>query len=131
MAEVITTPYSTAIPYLVSSIPEWLDAYNAQRLAAYDLYDDMYRNAPDTALMLRGSDEKPIFVPTAKRVINTLSRYVGKDWGYEITPTDPASTIDDTAMLTAFGSLFARENIVGQFNAGLPEWLRRADWCWF
>lgn len=130
MADTLITPYASALPYMVSAMPTWTDAYDAQRLASYDLYDDMYNNRPDTALMLRGSDEKPIFVPTAKRVINTLCRYVGKDWGYEINPIDPNSTADETPLLEAFSSLFARERVISQFVTGLPQWLRRGDWLW-
>jgi hypothetical protein len=130
MAETaLTTPYATAIPFLVTAIPTWLDEYNAQRLASYDLYDDMYNNRPDTSLMLRGSDEKPIYVPTAKRVVNTLCRYVGKDWGYELVP-ETGTPADQEAAKTAFSALFVRESILSQFSVGKAEWMRRGDWMW-
>lgn len=126
----VITPYASAIPFMVSAIPSWLDEYNAQRLASYDLYDDMYDNKPDTALMLRGSDEKPIFVPTAKRVINTLNRYVGKDWGFEVTLGPTGTSDQQDACMAAFSALFVRENMLSQFAVSKPEWLRRGDWCW-
>lgn len=138
MADETITPYSTAVPFFLTAIPTWLDDYNAQRLASYDLYDDLFSNRPDQKLLLRGADDKPIYVPTAKRVINTLARYVGKDWGFEVlsgvNPDGTTSTTDgadvEKAKL-AFSSLFARENLGAQFSAGKKEWLRRGDWCWF
>lgn len=134
----VVTPYSTAVPFFLTAMPTWLDEYNAQRLASYDLYDDLFSNRPDQSILLRGSDDRPIYVPTAKRVINTLARYVGKDWGYEVHPgptkdpnADPDADPDVENARNAFSALFARENLVGAFSAGKREWLRRGDWCWF
>lgn len=134
----VITPYSTAVPFFLAAMPTWLDEYNAQRLASYDLYDDLFANRPDQQMLLRGSDDKPIYVPTAKRVINTLARYVGKDWGYEVLPgptKDPTEEIDAdpdiAAARSAFSALYARERLGAQFSAGKKEWLRRGDWCWF
>lgn len=127
----VQTPYATALPFIVGDLPAWLDEYNAQRLAAYDLYDDLFDNVPDTnTAMLRGSDDKPVFIPTAKRLINTLARYVGRGWGYAVDPA-LGSESDQIAMKTAFGSLFARERIISQFTTGKKEWLRRGDWIWY
>jgi len=134
----VITPYATAVPFFLAAMPSWVDEYNAQRLASYDLYDDLYANRPDTSLLLRGADDKPIYVPTAKRIVNTLARYVGKDWGYEVTPgpsKDPNEDTDgDNDILnarTAFGNLYSRENLGSQFSSGKKEWLRRGDWLWY
>ena len=128
----VITPYATAIPYIAAdAIPKWLDEYNAQRLASYDLYDDMYDNSPSTySLMLRGSDDRPIYVPTAKRLIRTMARYVGRGWGFTIDPT-MGTPADQEAAKLAFSNLFAREAILSQFVTGKPEWLRRGDWVWY
>ncbi|WMI33109.1 portal protein [Microbacterium phage RikSengupta] len=137
----LQTPYATAMPYVVSvSATGWADDYDRQRMQSYDLYDDMFFNDPSQfRLMLRGSNEKPILVPTAKKIINSLGRYVGKGWGYTCTASvadeasgTEASTPEQlaTAMM-AFGSLFARERLLSTFRAGVPEWLRRGDWLWY
>lgn len=132
MAEVtVTTPYASAIPFIATELPGWVDEYNAQRLASYDLYDDLYANVPDTNIaLLRGSDEKPIFVPTGKRLINTLSRYVGKGWGYVIDPA-LGSANEQEALKAALSALWRRERILSQFASGKREWLRRGDWVWY
>ena len=136
----LQTPYATAMPYVTSaSAGGWTDEYDRQRLLAYNLYDDLFNNDPSQyKLMLRGTNEAPIYVPTAKKLVNSLSRYIGKGWGYTCTATeaDPeagveASTPEQLATaMSAFGNLFARERLLSIFRAGVNEWLRRGDWCW-
>ena len=89
----LQTPYSTAMPYIVKGTSGgWTDEYDRQRLLSYDLYDDMYHNEPGRyQLMLRGSDEKPIFVPTAGSIIRSLARYVGRNWGFLSKLLSPTS----------------------------------------
>lgn len=135
----VTTPYATAMPYVSGTLQTWLGEYDAQRLASYDLYDDLFNNMPDTAvLMLRGSDETPIYLPTAKRLINTLARYVGKDWRYlaEQATVDDAGdpvTVDaedfDNAV-RKLENLWRRERLLAQFSSGKKGFLRRGDWVW-
>lgn len=132
MAETtVSTPYASAIPFIATELPGWVDEYNAQRLASYDLYDDLYANVPDTNIaLLRGSDEKPIFIPTGKRLINTLARYVGKGWGYVVDPA-LGSAAEQEALKVALSALWRRERILSQFSSGKREWLRRGDWVWY
>ena len=136
------TPYSTAMPYVVADAASagWQSDYDRQRLAAYDLYDDMFHNDPARyRLMLRGSDEKPIYVPTAGSIIKSLARYVGKNWGFRVVEpmADPGEeavevTPEQIALAQAtYGKLFARERLLSRYRSGVPEWLRRGDWCWF
>ncbi len=138
----LQTPYSTAMPYVVADAASagWQSDYDRQRLAAYDLYDDMYHNDPARyRLMLRGSDEKPIYVPTAGSIIKSLARYVGKNWGFRVVEpvADPGEeavevTPEQIALAQAtYGKLFARERLLSRYRSGVPEWLRRGDWCWF
>jgi hypothetical protein len=135
----VSTPYSTALPF-VTNTPSWLNVNDAQRLAAYSLYDDLYRNNPDTVkLLLRGSDEKPIYIPTAKKIINTLSRYVLKDWGFNVVPAeDPVtgeilspSDEEVKAAIVAYGTLFKRERFLTQLKAAKRDGLAKGDWCFY
>lgn len=126
---IIQTPYSTALPFLSGDIPTWLNEYDAQRLASYDLYDDLYDNSPVTQHLLRGDNDAPIFVPTVKRIVNTLSRFVGRGWGYEVDPK-AGTPAQQEAVKLAFSNLFRRERILSEFSNGKKEWLRRGDWVW-
>lgn len=137
----LQTPYSTAIPYVVGRASAgWADDYDVQRLLSYNLYDDLYNNDPTMfRMLLRGTNEKPIYVPTASKLVKSLARYVGKGWGYSCLPTVAdeiagveASTPEQLATaISAFGDLFKRERLLSVFRSGVPEWLRRGDWCWY
>lgn len=130
MAEAVVTPYASAVPFFSKAIPAWLDVYNAQRLASYDLYDDMYDNKPDmVSMLLRGSDNKAVYVPTAKRIINNLARYVGRGWGFAVDPL-AGTPAERQAATECYSSLFVRERMLSQFVTGKHEWLRRGDWVW-
>jgi hypothetical protein len=137
----LQTPYATAMPYVASaSAAGWTDEYDRQRLLSYNLYDDLYNNDPSQyKLMLRGTNDAPIYVPTAAKLIKSLARYVGKGWGYtcvagvadELAGIE-ASTPDQLSLATsAFGNLFNRERLLSMFRSGVIEWLRRGDWLWY
>lgn len=144
----IVTPYATAMEFVKGALPSKFNGeYDGQRVASYDLYDDLFASSPSTySLMLRGSDDLPIYIPTAKRMVNALSRYVGKGWGYAARPlgsdvsgeqgADPtgAPQVDSvayTASLDAMDALFRRENLLSVFNSSKKGFLRRGDWCWY
>ena len=137
----LQTPYSTAMPYIVAaSAAGWTDEYDRQRLLSYNLYDDLFNNDPSAyRLLLRGSNDKPIYVPTAAKLIKSLARYVGKGWGFTCSATEAdeiagveASTPDQVTLAqSAFGNLFNRERLLSVFRSSVPEWLRRGDWLWY
>src|SRR5690606_6341928 len=102
--------------------------------------DDLFHNDPARyRMMLRGTDEQPIYVPTASTIIKALARYVGKNWGFKVLQpvADPGETeVDATPEQIAlaqvtFGKLFARERLLSRYRGSVAEWLRRGDWCWY
>lgn len=125
------SPYQTVIP-LVGSLPSWVtDKMDQERLASYDVYDDMYHNNPDTyALMLRGIDDQPILVPTGKSVIKNMSRYVGRGFGFAVPKTKGTPAEQELAIVT-YGEFFKREEILSKFRSGVKELLRRGDLFWY
>lgn len=125
-----STPYST-VTSLMKNKPGWLNDYDAQRLGAYKTYDDMYHSNPGTyELMIRGSDDLPIYVPTAKNVINTLARYVGRGFGYAVGQDVSTPAIQQLAIETV-GAFFKRERILTKFAMGKKELLRFGDHFWY
>lgn len=125
-----STPYST-VTSLMKDKPGWLNDYDAQRLGAYKTYDDMYHSNPGTyELMIRGSDDLPIYVPTAKNVVNTLARYVGRGFGFAVDQEVGTPAVQELA-ITSIGSFFKRERILSKFAMGKKEWLKFGDQFWY
>jgi len=135
------SPYSSALPFVSqASIATWLPEYDAYRTAAYGLYDDFYFNSLDSSsTLIRGTDDKPVLVPTAKRLIKTLSRYIGRNWGFSIRQApnvgaEVAPTLDDATREELAGilsALWVRENLEQKFTTGKRSMLRRGDWIWY
>jgi hypothetical protein len=101
---------------------------DAQRILSYQIYEQIYWNVPETfVLQQRGSDADPIYVPTARTIIDTTNRYVAKEFGFMVDPN--VGTPEGQATLTrALTSLFRRERFWSQFAANKRFGLIRGDW---
>lgn len=124
-------PYDTAAPFFPGALPSWLGDYDARRLTAYQVYENMYWSSPQTfKLMQRGSEANPIYVPSGRVITNTMHRYAGRDWGIKVdealgTPAEQAEIIP------AFTNLFRRERMLAQYNSNKLYGLMRGDWCFY
>lgn len=126
-----TTPYSTAVAN-ITGLPTWLNTYDAERLGSYKLYDDMYHSNPGTQeLTLRGTTDMPIYMPTAKSLINTLSRYVGRGFDYGIMPGVAGETPQLETVSNTLSAWFARETVKSKFAMLKKEYLRFGDGFWY
>lgn len=122
------TPYSTAVP-LLGTPPTWMTPIDAQRILSYQLYEQIYWNVPDTfKLQMRGSDAHPIYIPTARTIIDTTNRYVGKDFAFAIE-SDVGSESEQAVLRNALTLLFRRERFWSKFAANKRFGLIRGDWC--
>jgi hypothetical protein len=96
------------------------------RLKAYELYEDMYHNRPEhIRITLRGGsddeddeDSIQIYMPSAKKSIEAVNRYLGVN--YTVIP-DPTveSNANYAGVTAAIVKLFKRERIkskIGQFK---------------
>jgi len=124
------TPYSTAAP-LMGTLPSWIGSLlDQQRILSYQLYEEIYWNVPETfKLTARGAEDRPIYVPTARTLVDTTNRYVGAQFGFAVDPM-LGSPNDQAALQLAFRSLFARERVRSQFAANKRFGLIRGDWLW-
>jgi len=123
----LVTPYSTVAPYF-GAPPSWLTEMDAQRILSYQIYEQIYWNVPETfKIMQRGSDADPIYIPTARTIIDTTNRYVAKDFGFMIDPNvgTPAGQL---VLQNALTSLFRRERFWSLFAANKRFGLIRGDW---
>lgn len=121
------TPYSTVEPMLGAK-PSFISAYDASRLRSYQIYEQIYWNVPDTyKLVMYGSDQPPIYIPTARTLIDTTNRYVGRDLGWIVEPGLGAQEEADS-LLIAWNSLMRRERFLSLYSATKKLGLIHGDW---
>ena len=123
------TPYSTTTG-LTGVLPTWLRPEDAARIQAYQLYEQMYWNAPETySLMARGSEAEPIYIPSAKIIVDACNRYLAKDFDFVIDPV--GGTPEDRATATALlRNMFVREGMYAKVAAQKRYGLIRGDSVW-
>jgi hypothetical protein len=127
MADLV--PYATAKP-LFGVLESWLPAEDANRLAAYQLYEGIYRNVPDAfKIIQRGTDANPIYVPSAKTIVEAKNRYLAKRWNFTL---DPKMGQDSERQLLAsmMTTLFQREMMYSKFATQKRYGLIRGDAVW-
>lgn len=114
------TQYSTVAP-LLGTLPGWVPPADKERVASYLKYDQIYWSAEEGFTeVLRGDNEFPIFLPTARTLINTLDRYTAPSFTFRLDPVDalgnPAAPADVQVCQLAFDALFRREQFISKFN---------------
>jgi hypothetical protein len=134
------TPYSTlnplneitVIPPLVK--PSWIpNTLDQERVLSYQLYEQIYWNVPETfKLTARSSDARPIYIPAAKTIIETINRYTAPDFGIRVEKdlTAEGTTDDLVACRQHFENFFTREKFLSKFNGNKRYGIIRGDWLW-
>lgn len=122
------TPYTTATPYFGQK-PSWIpDPLDQARIQAYTAYEQMYYNSPNVfKISLRGANDLPIYVPSARTIVDTTARYVGTDMSVVVSGT---STADVVAAQMAIADLMKRERFRSRYNGGKRYGLIQGDWLW-
>lgn len=127
----VFTPYSTIAPWLKGRLPGWVPPLDAERIASYQAYDEMYWNHNENyKLVARGTDDvAPIYVPRPKTIVETLNMYIGKGLNFLV---DPEIGTPNAQGLTkkVFTQLFARERFLSRYNSNKRFGLVRGDWIW-
>jgi hypothetical protein len=123
------TPYSTVRP-LFGPLQSWLGPDDAARLESYTVYEAIYRNVPEAfRLVRRGSEQNPLYVPSAKTIVEATNRYLAKRWTYALEP-QTGTTADRLALDTALKKLFRREMVWSKFATQKRYGLVRGDQVW-
>lgn len=133
MADSDIKPYQT-VAALFGAKPSWLsDEDNIARLQSYDTYERIYWSYPDTFLpMLRGDNELPVLVPTARTIVDTVNRYTSPSFTLNVVNRlDPSDVTDDVvAARMALEDMMKRENFAAKFAAAKRYCLIQGDWIW-
>lgn len=123
------TPYSTVKP-LMGPLDSWLTPDEAERLAAYGVYEAIYRNVPAAfKLVQRGDEQNPIYIPSAKTIIEAKNRFLAKGWTFAVEPLigTPEERLELETRLT---SLFRREKVWSKFANQKRFGMIRGDQVW-
>lgn len=120
------TPYSTIRP-MMGTLPSWLGTNDAERIEAYRLYEAMYWGVPETfKLTWRGTEDQPIYVPSAKTIVEACNRYLAVGFDYSLQVAAGGSGDRDAARL-ALDTLFRRERFFSKFTTAKRYGLIRGD----
>lgn len=83
---------------------------DSERIKSYILYEDFYYNRPETfKVFLRGDNDSPIYVPSAKKIVEAMNRFLAKDYTFTVQGTDEA------VLRQHIGNLWKREKIGSKF----------------
>jgi hypothetical protein len=129
----VTTPYSSAMQ-LVDTLPAWVtDTYDQQRIAAYQLYYDMYWNTPETYKKLSRGEDTTLYIPTGRKLIEAVMRYFARDFSVNTTNADDSAPAGTEALLAArafLNALFIREEFFTKLTGLKRSFLMRGDALW-
>jgi hypothetical protein len=127
------TPYSTVAPLFGGDKPSWIpDELEQARVQAYDAYERMYWNAPDTfAVTMRGSNEAPIYVPNGRIIVDTINRFTAPGFGVAVSNrAGGEDSADVLAARIAVSDLMKRERFKAKFNGNKRYGLMKGDAVW-
>lgn len=127
MASGTFTPYSTGAEFFGTK-PTWIpDELDVQRFLSYQTYEQMYYNVPDIfKVSLRGTNTLPIYIPSARTIIDTTNRYVGASLAVVCSGT--GSTVAGAQM--AVNDLMKRERYRSKLNGKKRYGLIQGDSIW-
>jgi hypothetical protein len=121
--------FSTVKP-LLSGYPAWIgDELEQKRIAAYQMYEQIYWNVPESfKLVQRGDEASPIYIPSGRIIVETMNRFVSP--GMKIIPDpnfgDPNAQALAVQVMT---DLVRRERLYSRFRANKRFGIMRGDWA--
>jgi hypothetical protein len=121
------TPYSTGVDFFLTK-PSWIpDELDILRIQSYQAYEEMYYNIPDVfKVSLRGTNALPVYVPSARTIIDTTNRYYGAQFRVVIGGTGDAAVAGQLAI----NDLIKREKFRSKFNGAKRYGLIHGDQIW-
>lgn len=123
--------YSTARP-LLKGYPTWIgDPQEQARIAAYQLYEMIYWTIPEAFKMVsRGKEDKPIYIPAAKTIVEVVHRFLAPKMTVITDPTFGEASQQElaTQVMTDF---VRREKLYSKFNMNKRYGIMRGDWVFY
>jgi hypothetical protein len=128
----MTTPmYDSVRPFFLPADSNLAaNSEDAERIQAYNAYEDIYWNRPETfKLVQRGEDDQPLYLPSARRIIEATNRFLAVGWNYVVS-SKKGTTQEQTETRLFLETLFKRENMYTKFGAQKRHALMRGDAVW-
>jgi hypothetical protein len=132
MATGLFTPYSTVGEFFGAK-PTWIpDDLDVARIQSYQTYEQMYWNVPDIfKVSLRGTNDLPLYIPTARTIVDTTNRYYGVDFRVVFTDRDSGATSTASIAATiAYRDFIKRERFRSKYNGYKRYNLIQGDAVW-
>lgn len=122
--------YGSSRQFFVKAPAYVVSTEDKERIQSYDLWESIYRNGQGVfKLLQRGQDASPIYLPSPRKCIDAIARFLAVGWDYSISPR--VGTTDDQLTVNALLSkLFKRENLRSKFSAQKTFGLIRGDKIW-
>jgi hypothetical protein len=117
------TPWSTTAPF-VTALPAWAGEEAAERLAAYQVYHNLYWSEDDAVpLIRRNEDGTGVYIPKPKMIVDTTAHYLLK--GMTVGVADPAKSAELLAEINRF---CLRERFYSRFQVAKLKGVAYGDW---
>lgn len=131
MTQPVYTPYSTLQGQFELTAVNWIPTVlDQQRIQSYEIYEKIFWTVPTVfKISMRGTEDKPIYVPSARTIIDTTNRYLSPKFAVNITGPDGQSADSQAATLT-LQDFFKRERFLSKFNGAKRFSLIQGDWVW-
>lgn len=128
MAGTAFTPYTTGVEYFGTK-PSWIpNDLDIMRIQSYQAYEEIYWNVPEIfKVSLRGANALPIYIPSARTIIEATNRYYGVDLVVVPSGTSDAAV---QASKIALSDLMKRERFRSKFNGQKRYGLIQGDTIW-
>lgn len=120
-------PYASVKPFLdQGKMPAYIVSdLDRFRVASYEFYENAYWNMPNTfKIVQRGLDGSPIYLPSPRKMIEAVNRYLAVKFNYLIEK-DSGNKVGDLV-----ASMFKREKFFTKFNTQKRYGLIRGDAIW-
>lgn len=127
----MTSPqYATAKPFFEKAGPAVPNLAGSpedlERIRAYRLYEDFYYNRPETfKVFLRGEDSEPVYIPSAKKMVEAMNRFLCKKFAFVVPPK--GNQAGEGELIMRMENLFKREKMYAKFKNQKRQSLIRGD----
>jgi hypothetical protein len=127
---VAVDPYASVAKFFPDTLPAGLTGDDQRRVAAYNVYENMYWNNPDTyKILARSEDVAPIYLPSAMNMIEAAGRFLAVQWDYFVDPK-VGTDADRKVVDDMFKKMFKREEMYAKFATQKRFGLIRGDALW-